>query len=84
MKWRFAPFVILLGGCAVVAPPPAPITGDAVACAAALFSTGSTDPVVLALAAAASPACQGLAEAVIQDIIQKVMVKRAPVPLVRG
>jgi hypothetical protein len=49
-----------------------PAIGNAQACAAALIENGSTDPAVLAIAAATTPACINLGQDVVNTILVNV------------
>lgn len=49
-----------------------PAVGNAQACAEALMENGSTDPAVLAVAAATTPACIDLAQNVVNTILVNV------------
>lgn len=52
------------------------VSSNLVACGEALLAGASSDPVRLLAVAASSPACQGLASDVIQQLVQQVSVKQ--------
>jgi hypothetical protein len=76
MKVRYLVAFLPLGliGCGGVTQ--GPIAGDATACAAALFAAGVANPAALAIAAATTPACQNLAQEVLQAVIADVSKKQ--------
>jgi hypothetical protein len=68
----------------VVSTIPATTEQNAVACMGALLASGSFDPATLALAAAANPACEALAAAVLSDIIGRVVPHNAALARAQG
>jgi hypothetical protein len=74
---------LALAGCAGTTIP-ATTEQNAVACMGALLASGSFDPAALAMAAAANPACEALAAAVLSDIIGRVVPHNAALARAQG
>ena len=72
---------LALAGCEAVTPSN---ETNAVLCMSALLATGSYDPAVLAGVALVTPSCQALAQAIITDIINRVVPHNAQLARAQG